>query len=715
MARDGGRGGLGGRAAAGAALFGGGTALYGVIEALVNSANGLHQPIALWAFAVAVYTLLGLAAGAAAGSGLAVWERVPGVPRPAAPVALLAAAFLGGFLFVFVGLPFNERVLPDLLSVKGVLGNAALLLPCAALTLALYVRLRRRVGGAFLVTFGMLGLSLSLLLAVGLQIDTFVQPLAPKPGALLPYGALLAGCALLYLAGERLVPMAGGTAGRRTLLAAGGLVAALLVGRLASVSHGQPRAVPVDGKKPNVLWVVMDTTRADHLSVYGYPRATTPNLEALAAGGVVFENVFAESSWTAPTHFVMITSSLAAARQRRLDAAAVTAPEILGPHGYDTGAVLANIVLGRGSGFTQGWDWVVDGPVLIFYQQLFERLPVIQALLALDVFPSDAVLRLLHRRTYFDDTAVRSASLTDWAIDWIGRRERPFFLFVNYMDAHDAYDPPAPFRAQFAADADPELGFVRYSRRHGGSISSNRFVRDVVPKLTPEQWRHLIDLYDAEIASGDHEVGRLLRALEARGLAENTIVVVTADHGELLGEHGLANHFKSLSIEETHVPLLLRYPGHLPPGRRVERPSQLRDILPSVLELAGIDAGVPMDGTSLVPAARGTAGDDGSEATYGFLVREVDPEYWFTSPGNLLGIRTQRSRYVWSQTGKHEYYDRIVDPREETNLYGRGPAVADDEQRLAAWRHAHGFETFGDSGPIDRLTKERLKAIGYAD
>jgi arylsulfatase A-like enzyme len=707
------------RIAAGAALWASGTLLYGVIEALANTANGLHQPIALWSFSVGMYALLGVIGGVAAGSALAVWERVPGVPRPTAPTALLAAGFLGGFLFVFVGLPLNERVLPDLVSVRGILGNAALALPCAVLTAALYVHLRRRVGGAFVASFAMLALSLSVLLAVGLQIDTFVQPLAPRPGALLPYAALLAGCALLYLVANRLVPLAGRTAGRRTALAAGALVAALLVGQVAGVSRSHSKATPADAKKPNVLWVVMDTTRADHLSMYGYPRATTPNLAALAAGGVLFENVFAESSWTAPTHYVMVTSSLAAARKRHLEDADVTAPEMLGAHGYDTGAVLANVVLGRGSGFTQGFDWVIDGPVLIFYQQLFERLPVIQGLLALDVFPSDAVLRLLHRRTYFDDTAVRSATLTDWAIGWIEERERPFFLFVNYMDAHDAYDPPAPFRAQFAPDANPELGFVRYSRRHGGSISSNRFVRDVVPKLTPEQWKHLVDLYDAEIASADHQIGRLLHTLEARGLADNTIVVVTADHGELFGEHGLANHFKSLSIEETHVPLLVRYPPGLPAGRRVARPAQLRDGLPSVLELAGVDAGVPLDGTSLVPAVRATAGADAgfSEATYGFLAREVDRQYWFTAPGNLLGILTEREHFVWSQTGKHEYYDRTADPREQTNLYGSDKAatVASAEERLGAWRQAHGFESFGDHGPVDRLMADKLKAIGYAD
>jgi arylsulfatase A-like enzyme len=716
MARERGRGGLVGRVAAGAALGAGGTALYGVIEACVNAAHGLHQPIALWAFAVAVYAIIGLVAGAMAGLALAVWERVPGVPKPAAPTAFLAACFLGGFLFVFIGLPFNQRVLPNLLSASGILGNAALMLPCAALTLALYVHLRRRLERRFLLSFALLALSLSLLLAIGMQIDTFVRPLAPRPGSLLIYGGLLAGCVLLYLLADRLVPVAVGTRARRALLATAALIAALFVGRPIAVSR--TRVPPADGHKPNIVWVVMDTVRADHLSAYGYPRPTTPNLDALAADGVLFENVFGESSWTAPTHYVMITSSLAAARMRRLDDSAVTAPEILGPHGYDTGAVLANMVLGRGSGFTQGWDWVVDGPVLIFYQQLFERLPVIRALLALDVFPPDAVIRLLHHRTYFDDTAVRSAPLTDWAIDWIERRERPFFLFVNYMDAHDSYDPPSPFREKFAADATPELGFVRYSRRHGGSISSNRFVRDVVPKLTPDQWKQLIELYDAEIASADHQIGRILHALEERGIADNTIVVVTADHGELFGEHGLANHFKSLSLEETHVPLIVRYPAHLPAGRRVARPAQLRDILPSILELAGIDAGVPMDGHSLVAAARGTTGeDDASDATYGFLVRDVDPEYWFTSPGSLLGIRTPREHYVWSQTGKHEYYDRTADPREQKNLYGGEQAVdvtAADRQ-LQAWRQAHGFEHLGDSGPVDRLMKERLKAIGYAD
>src|SRR5256885_1985399 len=216
------------------------------------------------------------------------------------------------------------------------------------------------------------------------------------------------------------------------------------------------------------------------------------------------------------------------------------------------------------------------------------------------------------------------------------------------MDPHDPYDPPEPFRDRFAPGVDPEMGFVRYSREVGRSISSGRFVRDTLPKMSAEDIAKIVALYDGEIAYLDDQIGRLVSTLKARGIYDRTLLIVTADHGELFGEHGLANHMKALSEEEIHVPLIMRYPAALPRGKRVNTPVELSDILPTVLELAGVAPGTPLDGKSLMPlVGEGTAAqDDGWGETFSFLIRRPDRNYPFTSPGHLVGMRTPVFKYV---------------------------------------------------------------------
>jgi arylsulfatase A-like enzyme len=303
--------------------------------------------------------------------------------------------------------------------------------------------------------------------------------------------------------------------------------------------------------------------------------------------------------------------------------------------------------------------------------------------------------------------------MNEHALDFIdGRRGAPFFLFLNYMDAHDAYDPPRAYRDRFARIDDPEVGFVRYSRRLGGTISSNQFVRDVVPVLSAEEWTRIVALYDAELAYLDEQVGRLVDGLKARGLYDQTIIVITADHGELMGEHGLANHFKSLSEEEIRVPLIVRYPPALRPGR-VTTPVQLVDVLPTLSELTGLTAGDPMDGQSLVPLVAGTRVADPEAPVFSYLVRAPEREFPHTAPGHLVAVRTGARKFIWSSTGMHAFHDFAADPKGDRNGYGNAPEVAALAGRLDEWRKAVGLERLDGGGPIDRLTRERLRALGY--
>lgn len=703
----------------GAVMWTGGAAIFGAVEAMTNTATGLFQPLRLWAFSVGVYALLGLLGGIGAGLVAFVWRRISFLPRISVG-PFLGAVFLGSLFFVFVGIPLNDRALPDVISVKGLIGNGVFAVVTAAITLLLYLVLNTRRGPGWRFNFLNLAVWLSVLLAVGDHIDIFVQPLGLSLSGLAPFVILLAICVGLYFvvfwALRALVVSTQNVALPAGVLVALVLVAGVLVLRIFAGGSGSTAEAPTG--KPNVLWLVMDTTRADHLSAYGYDKPTSPVLEQVAADGALFEEAHAESSWTIPGHFVMVTGRFDAAREKLLDDEFTTAAEVFRDAGYETGAVLGNMSIGRGSGFEQGFDDTVDGPVRIFYHTAFEKIPVIKILMALGVAPGDAILRTLHRKTFLQNEAVRADRINADAIDWLDGRDpdRPFFLFINYMDPHDAYDPPAEFREKFAADADPELGFVRYIRDLGGTISSNQFVRDVAPEFDQAKWDEMLTLYDAEIAYLDDEIGKLLAELNERGLGEDTIVIITSDHGELFGEHGLANHFKALTREETHVPLLIRYPGKIEGGLRIATPAQLRDILPTVIELAEIPGGPEMDGTSLVAILDGTQTDLRGGETVGFLYRPVDKEYDFTAPGHLLSMRDPDSMYVWSSTGMHSFFDFESDPTEDRNLHGSHPDEAAAKRRFEDWRAAAGFEDFGGKQKkLNRLMKDKLKALGYVN
>ncbi|MBM4268069.1 MAG: hypothetical protein FJ144_15895 [Deltaproteobacteria bacterium] len=703
----------------GAGVFAAGGAAYGVVEALTNTAQGLYLPLSGWVLAVAVYAVLGLLAGLGAGVVAFVWRRIAVLPR-AEVGPLLGALFLGGLVFVYVGIPLNTRALPDLVSVRGLIGNGIFAAVCAVLTVVFYLFLDSRRAPGWFGTFVALTLWVSALLAVGDHVDTFVHPISLSASGLLPFLGIVAVCAVLYVVTLWAVrALASGSTGRAAPIAVLAVIVLVVAGLVLRLhAGGEGTSAPPPAGKPNVVWLVMDTTRADHLSVYGYPKPTSPTLEQVAKDGAVFDRAHSESSWTIPGHFVMVTGRYDAAREKLLGEEFTTAAELFRDQGYETGAVLANMALGRGSGFEQGFDVAVDGPVRIFYQQAFERIPVIRALIALGIAPPDAVLRRFHQKTFLQNEAVRAENVNQWAVDWIDDRDpdRPFFLFINYMDPHDSYDPPAEFREKFAAGADPVLGFQRYSRKLGGTISSNSFVRDISSQFDEKTWSEMVGLYDGEVAYLDAQIGKLLEALKERGLADDTIVVITADHGELLGEHGLANHFKALTEEETHIPLLMRYPGKIPAGTRIATPSQLRDILPTILELAAISPAPPMDGRSLVALLEGREEDVGDGESYGFLHRPADKKFDFTQSGHLLGIRTDEAQYVWSSTGKHEFYDLKADPQARQNLHGSGqPDEAQMAQRLEQWRSETGFSDFGGKQKVDRLMKDKLKALGYAN
>lgn len=334
---------------------------------------------------------------------------------------------------------------------------------------------------------------------------------------------------------------------------------------------------------PNVLIIVVDTLREDHLSLYGYSRKTSPNLERLAAQSVLFENAIATSSWTLPSHASMLTGlypSAHGAEVHPLDKRHVVLPEALRGRGYRTAAFSANTLM-----FTQAYGF---GRGFIRFEDSFQK--------PHDMFVRTLLGRQLQKRVIrpLGDKDIpsrkRAAEINQALLRWLDQNQgRPFFAFLNYFDVHDPYLPPQPYRGKFSKRPNP-----------GGVFNS--FINQVSPSLfTPEVLEDEIAAYDGSIAYVDAQIGQLLAELDRRSLSQDTILIITSDHGESLSEHGLFCHRTSLYGEQLEVPLIIRWPGKIPAGKRVETPVSLASLPATVMSLTGAGERGPFPGPSLVP------------------------------------------------------------------------------------------------------------------
>ena len=372
-------------------------------------------------------------------------------------------------------------------------------------------------------------------------------------------------------------------------------------------------------ERPNVLWISIDTLRADHLGCYGYPRPTSPNLDRLAREGVLFERAVAPTSWTLPSHVSMLTGldiSAHGACDERLWARKdvhgrhVKPPlrgrsiaESLRDAGYATAGFYTFSYLSPTFGFGAGFDtWERLGHNL-FSQD--ETRVEFQALRAANDVP--AIQAFLDEHADLLDARRRSTpEIVERANRWVTehaeqRGDDPFFLFLHLFDVHDPYTPTEAF---------DRFGDPDYAGTVDGRITGEHYpLRAGVPPRADRE--ELVALYDGGIAFVDDQLERVFARLRELELEDDTLVVLTSDHGEEFFEHADAGHRRQLYIESLHVPLILRWPGRLPAGRRVSGTVGLADIAPTILAATGARRAHAMTGTDLLPFARGEQTNSG--------------------------------------------------------------------------------------------------------
>ncbi|MEP7207580.1 MAG: sulfatase [Casimicrobiaceae bacterium] len=436
--------------------------------------------------------------------------------------------------------------------------------------------------------------------------------------------------------------------GLPVLLGLVGLAAVLELGIPPILERRATARLPVAGARPNVLVLVADTLRADHVGSYGYVRPTTPRLDGLAAEGRLYLHAYSASSWTLPAHASLMTGRALnehhAGEHRRpyLDGKYPTLAEVLGQGGYATGGFVANVFwCGRQTGLARGF---------VHYDDLYANggdalaRTVLGRLLAYHVLPKFGWIDIPGRRSAADV----NGRLLDW-IDTVG--DRPFFAFVNYMDVHGPYLPPEGFQGRFSG----RTGGPRPTRIELGDIDASTTVRD------PAILKAWIDRYDEALLYLDTEIGATLDALGRRGLLDNTIVVFTSDHGESWGEHGLMFHGHSLYQEQVRIPLIVRYPSRVARDRSVD-PTSLQDVPALIADLAGLVSAPFPKPAELV--GRNVTDDVVAEVGR----RTGMPASWPTARGSLRAIQDARWQLIVSDGAGEELYDLTVDPAEMNNL-----------------------------------------------
>lgn len=443
---------------------------------------------------------------------------------------------------------------------------------------------------------------------------------------------------------------------------------------------------PAEGPPPNVLLVVVDTLRADRLGVYGNPRGLTPFLDQLAQRGTVFANTYAATSWTCPSIATLFTSRYASQHHVNSFEASiapdeVTLAELLAKRGYLGAGFSANLRMLEANGYAQGFA-------------------------AWQAYSSDDA----------GGAKPRGPLLRREAMQWVQRAvadkadHGPLLLYLQYMEPHTPYQPVEPFKTKFARGAIPI------------NEDAARAKLAALKPLSPAEVERLESLYDGEVATVDDELRSLFGELEASGFLRDSIVVITADHGEEFGEHGTFLHGLTLYNGVMRVPLIIVAPG-VPGGRVVAEPVSLVDVAPTLLELTGLPPAPSFEGRSLVPLMGSAWAPQAVWAKLKQLVstREVIGE--IEPYGEQMDMRKHTQAIVRGEQkllvtphGNTSFYDVQNDPGEMAPLDGASIPAADRMMHALQQRRAE-LQTraavAGARAPLDDATREQLRGLGY--
>jgi arylsulfatase A-like enzyme len=430
--------------------------------------------------------------------------------------------------------------------------------------------------------------------------------------------------------------------------------------------------LPNRSKGPNIILISIDALRADHLSCYGYHRNTSPNIDRIASQGVLFKNAFSQATWTLPSHTSIFLSqyvwrhNVPSAHTKRLTDPCTTLAEILKNENFATAAFTGGGYTSSQYGFDQGFEIYDDGT------------------------PEKMMWR------------GEISSYMDKSLNWLESvRNRKFFLFIHTYDVHTPYDPPAPY-----------FDLYTKGRCEGKHLRTSR---GIIPekldasKLIPKEIDYIMAVYDGDINYVDDQLRKLFKKLDQLGISDNTIMIITADHGEGFNEHGRLDHGYKPYIELVHVPLIIKGPG-IPKNRIYENYVQHIDILPTILEILNIPQRKEMQGRSLLPLISDCEIEEDFK-TYSSGEAREKPQRRFS-----MSLRTKEWTYIMNQGGPDELYERVNDPKEQNKIIEKRPLIAQklkEELEDFIALTSKGKPQVAEKVDIDEELKEGLKSLGY--
>jgi len=468
----------------------------------------------------------------------------------------------------------------------------------------------------------------------------------------------------------------------------------------------------------------MDTQRANNISCYGYPKETTPNIDRIASEGVIFLNNITPAVWTLPSHSSLFTGRYvsghgADANCEVLPVEFPTMAEILSKLGYQTIGFSNNGWVSKKTGVARGFQE--------FYLVSRET-------------SGQKLVEWFYVEESFKETGEHdkgSLKTVNAAINWLKRKwnhEKPFFMFINFIETHGPYWPPEPFRNRFLP-SDVSEEEVRSVTRLD-SVGECEDIRVGALKLSEREWRIEKALYDGCTATVDDRIGKLFSYLDEKGLVNETLLIITSDHGDVQGEHPPhVEHHLCAYDELVRVPLIIRYPKVVPRAVRVKWIAQTHDILPTVLDILSVkdkEYWKTLQGVSLLPSIT----EDQPVREYAlveynksvqqfFLIWRKHPNFDIRSFNyRIKALRNLRYKYIWYSNGIDELYDLEKDPEETNNIAREQPDIV-EKMKLDLEKLLLSIDTvdYGDIpalpsrtsrfGEVAKREYNRLRAWGF--
>lgn len=455
--------------------------------------------------------------------------------------------------------------------------------------------------------------------------------------------------------------------------------------------------------KPNIIFVVIDAARADHFSCYGYQRETTPNIDKLAKESTLYENAISAAGWTLPSHTSMFTGMYPSKHgvhneNHVYDGKYPTMAEVLKSEGYDTVGFCTNDWISDATGLTRGFKEFYD----FHYGKIKHK--SIRLMNYLRVNGKDSWSHAINRR------------VRDWLKDH--DRSNPYFMFIHYGELHLPYQIPSPYNTRFLPKG------MTYEDAQRVNQDPKAYYAGVT-NMKEDDFQLSSDLYDCALAYQDAELGRFVEFLKREGDFDNTLFILTSDHGESLGDHGHLDHYYVLYESLLRVPLIVRYPKVFKSGYREKKTVQTLDLLPSLKQLLNLSELelATMQGYSLPPLENGALARPFTISERFKDLKGLKETYPDTNLDHLkiweldrkVAIRTDRYKLIYSSDFKSELYDLKEDPNEKNNIINDHKEVADDLlQKLQEWQRSFKSADIGNKeADFDDAVKKRLKALGY--